>query len=229
MLKLAQKNEAYKLNIWQLPTLNSNPLSVVAKKTKPEKRTKRQKKDKNAPKKPMSAFFCYQQTRRQSLKEEAPELNHKDIIRVNLAYCVTLCSVWLMNGRSWPVSKRRSTKTCPSVKKTDMKDRCRTIEVNNLHKKVEIKRKSWARSDPPLPRKRQHLPKPSLLLVLRRRPLHRSPKRKDPPRRAKPKKRGGHLLQKKKKNNLCQLKSLRKSSLRLLPPPSKRIRFPSLR
>jgi len=64
MLKLAQKNEAYKLNIWQLPTFNSNPLSVVAKKTKPEKRTKRQKKDKNAPKKPMSAFFCYQQTRR---------------------------------------------------------------------------------------------------------------------------------------------------------------------
>ena len=30
----------------------------------------------------MSAFFCFQMARRQGLKAEAPELNHKDIIKV---------------------------------------------------------------------------------------------------------------------------------------------------
>jgi hypothetical protein len=54
---------------------------------KREKRAKRAKKDKNAPKKPMSAFFCYQQARRPSLKQEVPDLNHKDIIRVN--FCLS--------------------------------------------------------------------------------------------------------------------------------------------
>ena len=49
---------------------------------KPGKKEKRQKKPKDAPKKPMSAFFCYQQARRDPLKREAPELNHKDIIKV---------------------------------------------------------------------------------------------------------------------------------------------------
>lgn len=44
---------------------------------------KRIKKDPNAPKKPMSAFFCYQQERREPLKKEMPELDHKSIIRVS--------------------------------------------------------------------------------------------------------------------------------------------------
>jgi hypothetical protein len=46
-----------------LPILNSK-LDFIASKQpkaeKPEKKRKRGKKDKNAPKKPMSAFFCYQ-------------------------------------------------------------------------------------------------------------------------------------------------------------------------
>jgi len=48
----------------------------------PDKKIKR-KKDPNAPKKPMSAFFCFQMARRQALKGEAPDLNHKDIIKVS--------------------------------------------------------------------------------------------------------------------------------------------------
>jgi hypothetical protein len=39
------------------------------KNDKPEKKT-RKKRDANAPKKPMSAFFWYQQTRRGTLKAE---------------------------------------------------------------------------------------------------------------------------------------------------------------
>jgi hypothetical protein len=54
----------------------------VNKKAIVEKAPKRKQKDKNAPKKPMSAFFCYQQTRREPLKKEAPELDHRDIIKV---------------------------------------------------------------------------------------------------------------------------------------------------
>jgi structure-specific recognition protein 1 len=50
----------------------------------PDKKAKR-KKDPNAPKKPMSAFFCFQMARRQALKGEAPDLNHKDIIKVSFS------------------------------------------------------------------------------------------------------------------------------------------------
>jgi len=43
---------------------------------KVEKTKKRVKKDKEAPKKPMSPFFCYQAMRRQKLKDENPTLNN---------------------------------------------------------------------------------------------------------------------------------------------------------
>lgn len=48
----------------------------------PIKKEKRKKRA-DAPKKPMSAFFCFQMARRAGLKVEAPELNHKDIIKVS--------------------------------------------------------------------------------------------------------------------------------------------------
>lgn len=47
----------------------------------PVKKQKR-KKAPDAPKKPMSAFFCFQMARRHALKIQAPDLNHKDIIKV---------------------------------------------------------------------------------------------------------------------------------------------------
>jgi hypothetical protein len=47
------------------------------------KQKKRVKKDKNAPKKPMSPFFCYQAVRRAGLKAEQPTLNNTDIIKVS--------------------------------------------------------------------------------------------------------------------------------------------------
>lgn len=50
------------------------------KQAKPVKETKDQKKrvkkDKDAPKKPMSPFFCYQNTRRPILKAEQPTLEN---------------------------------------------------------------------------------------------------------------------------------------------------------
>jgi len=51
-----------------------------AKIDKPKKRVK---KDKEAPKKPMSPFFCYQAMRRQKLKQEQPDLNNPNIIKVS--------------------------------------------------------------------------------------------------------------------------------------------------
>ena len=53
------------------------------KQAKKEKKSKKAKKLAGAPKKPMSAFFCYQQARREPLKKEAPNLDHKDIIKVS--------------------------------------------------------------------------------------------------------------------------------------------------
>ena len=40
----------------------------------------RQKKDRDAPKRAISAFFFYNKERREGLKKEKPELNNKDII-----------------------------------------------------------------------------------------------------------------------------------------------------
>lgn len=42
---------------------------------------KRVKRDKDAPKKPMSPFFCYQAVRRPQLKIEQPTLNNTGIIK----------------------------------------------------------------------------------------------------------------------------------------------------
>jgi hypothetical protein len=49
---------------------------------KAEKKT-RKKREPDAPKKPMSAFFWYQQARRADLKKEKPELGHKEVIVVS--------------------------------------------------------------------------------------------------------------------------------------------------
>ena len=46
-----------------------------------DKKQKKEK-DKNAPKKPISAFFCYQKFRREALKKENPKLNNKDLVSV---------------------------------------------------------------------------------------------------------------------------------------------------
>jgi hypothetical protein len=54
-----------------------------AEAVKIEKPKKRVKKDKDAPKKPMSPFFCYQAERRQKLKGEQPDLNNPQIIKVS--------------------------------------------------------------------------------------------------------------------------------------------------
>jgi hypothetical protein len=50
--------------------------------SQPEKKT-RKKKDADAPKKPMGAFFWYQQARREAIKKEKPELGHKEVIKVS--------------------------------------------------------------------------------------------------------------------------------------------------
>lgn len=67
------------------PSLTSNPLFLAAAQAakKLAKEKKKGKKQAGAPKKPMSAFFCYQGARRENLKQEAPNLDHKDIIKVS--------------------------------------------------------------------------------------------------------------------------------------------------
>lgn len=50
---------------------------------KPQKR--RVKKDKDAPKKPMPPFFCYQKNRRDNLKNENPTWDNNQLIKVSLA------------------------------------------------------------------------------------------------------------------------------------------------
>lgn len=58
------------------PAKEVKPVKPV-KETKEQKdQKKRVKKDKDAPKKPMSPFFCYQNTRRPILKAEQPALEN---------------------------------------------------------------------------------------------------------------------------------------------------------
>ena len=52
-----------------------------ATKEKKERKTKKAKKDKDAPKRAISAFFFYNQERREKLKKEKPELDNKEIIK----------------------------------------------------------------------------------------------------------------------------------------------------
>lgn len=61
---------------------NKAKAKTPGKAEKPEKRT-RKKKDADAPKKPMSAFFWYQGSRRENLKKEEPNLGHKEVIVVS--------------------------------------------------------------------------------------------------------------------------------------------------
>ena len=53
----------------------------MGKKNNAEKPKKRGKKDKDAPKRPISAYFFYNQERRETLKKEKPNLDNKDLIR----------------------------------------------------------------------------------------------------------------------------------------------------
>ena len=50
-------------------------------KDKKERKTKKAKKDKDAPKRAISAFFFYNQERREKLKKEQPNLDNKEIIK----------------------------------------------------------------------------------------------------------------------------------------------------
>ena len=67
------------------------PICYIGKATKakpadaPEKKT-RKKKDADAPKKPMSAFFWYQQDRRNAIKQDKPNLVWKEVIVVSTNY-----------------------------------------------------------------------------------------------------------------------------------------------
>lgn len=63
-------------------------LAAPVKKEAPKedkKVIKRVKKDKDAPKKPMPPFFCYQQTRREKLKAENPTWANTQLIKVSQA------------------------------------------------------------------------------------------------------------------------------------------------
>ena len=58
------------------------PKATKTPKQPKEKRAKKAKKDKNAPKKNLSPFFCYQKSRRPTLKKEQPNLSHTEIVAV---------------------------------------------------------------------------------------------------------------------------------------------------
>ena len=53
----------------------------MGKKINIENKKKKGKKDKDAPKRPISAYFFYNQERREKLKKEKPNLDNKELIR----------------------------------------------------------------------------------------------------------------------------------------------------
>ena len=74
-------------------------------KEKKERKTKKAKKDKDAPKRAISAFFFYNQERREKLKKEKPELDNKEIIK-------TMSAEWLK-----PTKKDMKLKRKPMMPK----------------------------------------------------------------------------------------------------------------
>ena len=77
-------------------------------KEKKERKTKKAKKDKDAPKRAISAFFFYNQERREKLKKEKPELDNKEIIK-------TMSAEWLK--RLKPTKKDMKLKRKPMMPK----------------------------------------------------------------------------------------------------------------
>ena len=59
---------------------------------------RKEKKDKNAPKRPMSAFFCYQKVRRPMLAKENPKLGNKQIVSVHLLFNTSVENVRGVEG-----------------------------------------------------------------------------------------------------------------------------------
>ena len=80
-------------------------------KEKKERKTKKAKKDKDAPKRAISAFFFYNQERREKLKKEQPNLDNKEIIK-------TMSEEW-----------------------NKLSDEKKSIEVKKRKKKKKIKKK----------------------------------------------------------------------------------------
>lgn len=63
---------------------------------------KRVKKDKDAPKKPMPPFFCYQKSRRDNLKKEVPTADNTQLIKVSLTSSAierARSGLWASGGR----------------------------------------------------------------------------------------------------------------------------------
>eukprot|EP00829_Urostomides_striatus_P003332 TRINITY_DN13743_c0_g1_i1.p1 TRINITY_DN13743_c0_g1~~TRINITY_DN13743_c0_g1_i1.p1 ORF type:complete len:150 (+),score=100.97 TRINITY_DN13743_c0_g1_i1:15-464(+) len=67
-------------DVYKRQSIQQMPKGVKDTKKPAPARSKGIKKDKNAPKKPMTAYFWYMKTRREDLKKEKPDLNHKEII-----------------------------------------------------------------------------------------------------------------------------------------------------
>ncbi len=59
-------------------SLTENHAMLINPQIGKEKKTK----DENAPKRAMSAFFCYQKTRREALTKENPSMDNKKIVSV---------------------------------------------------------------------------------------------------------------------------------------------------
>ncbi len=57
--------------------------TAAAAKQKPIKKPKKIK-DKNAPKRPMSSFFCFLKQKREEIKQTNPSLSNKEIVAVSI-------------------------------------------------------------------------------------------------------------------------------------------------
>lgn len=84
-VKAAEKAEKVHKKIAKSKSKEKVSADVAVVESGKTKQKKRVKKDKNAPKKPMSPFFCYQAVRRATLKAEQPTLNNTDIIKAMTA------------------------------------------------------------------------------------------------------------------------------------------------
>ena len=99
---------------------------------KEAKKAPKTKKDKNAPKRAISAFFFYNQERRESLKQEQPNLSNKEIIS-------TMSKEW--NDLSEEKRKPYITKA-ENDKKRYLKENPKN--VNSVKEKEEYEKKKKA-------------------------------------------------------------------------------------
>ena len=93
------------------------------------------KKDKNAPKRPLTAYFCYMKTRREKLKKEEPDLTNTGLVAVSSGNNRRKLE---RSGSRW--MRMKSTSTIKWLKKIRNATKKNSLNIARRKAKVKVQK-----------------------------------------------------------------------------------------